>query len=117
MAVAILSGMDAGQIARCVNEDNVSALVKVPGVGKKTAERLVIELRDKLTAPAAGGDLLSPAPSAGPAAGADSEAESALIALGYKPAEATRMVAAAKKAQPQANAQELIRLSLKKVAG
>ncbi|MDO3388809.1 Holliday junction branch migration protein RuvA [Gilvimarinus sp. SDUM040013] len=117
MAVAILSGMDAGQIARCVHEDNVTALVKVPGVGKKTAERLVIELRDKLAAPATGGDLLSPAPSAAASVGADSEAESALIALGYKPTEATRMVAAAKRVQPEASAQELIRLSLKKVAG
>lgn len=117
MAVAILSGMDADQIARCVHEDNVTALVKVPGVGKKTAERLVIELRDKLAAPAGAGDLLSPAAAVSLNEGADSEAESALIALGYKPTEATRMVAAAKKIQPQASAQELIRLALKKVAG
>ncbi|MBU2887383.1 Holliday junction branch migration protein RuvA [Gilvimarinus agarilyticus] len=116
MAVAILSGLDAMQIAHCVHEDNVGALVKVPGVGKKTAERLVIELRDKLPAPA-GGDLLNPEPRARLTTNADSEAESALVALGYKPTEASRMVNAAKKAQPAASAQELIRLSLKKVAG
>lgn len=116
MAVAILSGMDADDIARCVHEDNVAALVKVPGVGKKTAERLVIELRDKIAPSSAPHDLLNP--SAGPAAsGAEEEAESALIALGYKPAEASRMVNAALKTNPAATAQELIRQALRKIAG
>ncbi|UTF60369.1 Holliday junction branch migration protein RuvA [Gilvimarinus sp. DA14] len=116
MAVAILSGMDADDIARCVHEDNVAALVKVPGVGKKTAERLVIELRDKIAPSAAPQDLLNPAAAAVPG-GADEEAESALIALGYKPAEASRMVNAAHKANPTASAQELIRHALRKIAG
>ncbi|WP_020209292.1 Holliday junction branch migration protein RuvA [Gilvimarinus chinensis] len=116
MAVAILSGMDADDIARCVHEDNVAALVKVPGVGKKTAERLVIELRDKIAPSSAPHDLLNP--SAEPAAsGAEEEAESALIALGYKPAEASRMVNAALKTNPAATAQELIRQALRKIAG
>lgn len=117
MAVAILSGMDADQISRCVHEENVSALVKVPGVGKKTAERLVIELRDKLKFVAAGVDLLTPSGVLADSPSADNEAESALIALGYKSTDATRMVAAAQKAEPTASAQELIRLALKKVAG
>ncbi|BFM20980.1 Holliday junction branch migration protein RuvA [Gilvimarinus japonicus] len=118
MAIAILSGMDAEQLARCVHEDNVTALVKVPGVGKKTAERLIIELRDKLVAaPGSGADLLS-----GPVAShADKhdqrdEAESALISLGYKPTEAAKMVATAARANESAGAQELIRLALKRIA-
>ena len=117
MAVAILSGMDASDVARCVHEDNVAALVKVPGVGKKTAERLVIELRDKLAPTQAPTDLLNPAQPTPPPAAQEDEAESALIALGYKPTEASRMVAQAAKQQPRASAQELIRLALKKIAG
>ncbi|MCP8898221.1 Holliday junction branch migration protein RuvA [Gilvimarinus xylanilyticus] len=117
MAVAILSGMDADDVARCVHDDNVSALVKVPGVGKKTAERLVIELRDKISPSGGRADLLNPAAAALTPSDAGEEAESALIALGYKPAEATRMVAAQSKANPAASAQELIRLALRKIAG
>ncbi|WP_339897030.1 Holliday junction branch migration protein RuvA [uncultured Gilvimarinus sp.] len=118
MAVAILSGMDAEQLSRCVHDDNVTALVKVPGVGKKTAERLIIELRDKLVAaPGAGTDLLSD-----PVASGDNprderdEAESALISLGYKPTEAAKMVSTAARTNESAGAQELIRLSLKRIA-
>lgn len=116
MALAILSGMEAKTIARCVAEDNVGALVKVPGVGKKTAERLVIELRDKMGGFA--GDTValaaleqasgSPRP-----ADARDDAEAALIALGYKPADATKAISGAHKASPDANSQELIRLALK----
>jgi Holliday junction DNA helicase RuvA len=118
MAVAILSGMDAGQLSRCVHDDNVAALVKVPGVGKKTAERLIIELRDKLVAPSsAGNDLLSDS-AAAPTATPDGrdEAEGALISLGYKPTEAAKMVAAAARGNESAGTQELIRLALKRIA-
>ncbi len=119
MAIAILSGMEAADLARCVQEDNLTALVKVPGVGRKTAERLMIELRDKLTQwqlPAVGSVSVA-APSHSPAAGvsASEEAESALVALGYKPAEAARMVTAARKEAPDERAQTLIRLALKRL--
>ena len=120
LAVAILSGMEADDIARCVREDKVSALVKVPGVGKKTAERLVIELRDRLKAwepsrrDLAGDDL--PLESVHPDEDRLGEAESALIALGYKPNEATRMIAAAARHQPEAQSQELIRLALRSIS-
>lgn len=116
MALAILSGLDGNALARCVAEDNIGALVKVPGVGRKTAERLVIELRDKL-APQVGdaNDIPLMAASA-PKIDCAGEAESALAALGYKPTEATKMVARACKEQPDADSATLIRLALKSMA-
>lgn len=116
MALAILSGMEASTIARCVSEDNVAALVKVPGVGKKTAERLVIELRDKMDGFGASGGALAAMEQASGApkvVDARDDAEAALIALGYKPTDATKAIAAAHKQAPEAQSQELIRLALK----
>jgi len=95
MALAILSGMDAATLGRCVLEGDTTSLSRLPGIGKKTAERLVIEMRDRLGPLPAGGDAgLEPAE--GFAAGGDppAEAVSALIALGLKPPEASRRVAA-----------------------
>lgn len=96
MALAILSGMDASHFAACVQAGDTAALVKLPGVGKKTAERLVVEMRDKLGDWGDGGPALGGLP---PGAVADvvnpvEEAVSALIALGYKPPDASRMVRA-----------------------
>jgi len=91
LALTILSGMEAGDFARCVQEGDTAALTRLPGVGKKTAERLVVEMRDRL-------DDWQPAPAAAPGpapAGApdpEREAIDALVALGYRPAEAARMV-------------------------
>ena len=91
MAIAILSGMSHDEFIRCVDNDDILGLVKLPGVGKKTAQRLLMEMRDKL-------DNITRAPS-GDRLGAEAsvsemsrEAESALIALGYKPQEASRMI-------------------------
>jgi len=94
MALTILSGMDAGTFAACVQVGDTAALVKLPGVGKKTAERLVVEMRDRL----ADWDT-NAAPGAAASASPDvtnpvEEAVSALIALGYKPQDASRMVRA-----------------------
>lgn len=95
LGIAILSGLDAKSLAYCVERDDVSALVKLPGIGKKTAERLLIELRDKIKVEPEGGELelgsLAPATTEETA---EAEAESALLALGYKPAEASRMIKA-----------------------
>ena len=90
MALAILSGMSADAFVRCIQDNDAAALTRVPGVGKKTAERLVVELRDKLGKGEAGGAEL-PTVSSGPANPVE-EAVSALIALGYKPPDASRMV-------------------------
>lgn len=92
-ALVILSGMSADQFARCVIEGDVTSLVRLPGVGKKTAERLVIELRDRLdTHDSVAHDM--PAMKRSAVATPVDDAQSALIALGYKPAEASRMVQA-----------------------
>ncbi len=118
MAIAILSGMSADDLVVCVRDEGVASLTKVPGVGKKTAERLVIELRDKLIGwqlPET--DLFSEnaTSSAGKEVLRDvrGESESALLALGYKSSEASRLIQNALKLQPNASAEELIRLALR----
>lgn len=90
MALAILSGMSADAFVRCIQDNDATALTRVPGVGKKTAERLIVELRDRLGKGDSGGAELHTS-SAGPANPLE-EAVSALIALGYKPPDASRMV-------------------------
>ncbi len=95
LALLILSGMNADTFARCVQEGDTNALVRLPGIGKKTAERLVVEMRDRIRNPALGVEtsVLSGKPPTLPASALD-DAISALIALGYKPADAGRMVKA-----------------------
>ena len=92
MALGVLSGMTAEEFGKAVQAGDLAALTRLPGVGRKTAERLVVEMRDKLDklgfTPAAGG--MAASASAPP--GADQDAVSALVALGYKPPEASRMV-------------------------
>lgn len=96
MALAILSGMTADEFALCVQAGDVAALTRLPGVGKKTAERLIVEMKDRLEGLSGNAAPLhaSAAPAAGAPADASGDAISALVALGYKPAEATRMVRA-----------------------
>src|SRR5690606_6280124 len=93
LALAIMSGMESVELLRCVRSDNVKALSQIPGIGKKTAERLIIELRDKLTDWDAGasGAATSVLVKTGDRGNA---AECALIALGYKPVEVTRPASA-----------------------
>ena len=112
LALAILSGMEVGDFVRCVQLDDTSSLVKVPGVGKKTAERLLIELRDRLGdwGPSSSGDAAVVA--AVKPAGEFEDAENALIALGYKPQEASRAIAAVD-ADENTSSEELIRLALR----
>jgi len=117
LALTILSGMDARSFTRCVQRDDVSALVALPGVGKKTAERLLVEMRDKLRgwlAQLEGGDEAGAAAPAAPVADIVADAEGALVALGYKPQEASRMVAAVND-DAVADSEELIRRALKSV--
>ena len=95
MALGVLSGMTAEDFGRAVEAGDLAALTRLPGVGKKTAERLVVEMRDKLdkigvhTAPPGGSGVVA---SVSTPAGADEDAVSALIALGYRAPEASRMV-------------------------
>jgi Holliday junction DNA helicase RuvA len=90
MALGILSGISVEGFARCVRAEDSATLVKVPGIGKKTAERLIMEMRDRLGDEA--GARLSAAGDTGRSNSAADEAFGALVALGYKPAEATRML-------------------------
>jgi Holliday junction DNA helicase RuvA len=92
IALAVLSGASVDEFARLVQTSDVAALTRIPGIGKKTAERMVVELRDRAADFSGGG----PALGAGDARDAQSEATTALQALGYKPAEAERMVRAAR---------------------
>jgi Holliday junction DNA helicase RuvA len=96
VALAILSGMDAATLGRCVLEGDTTRLTRLPGIGKKTAERLVIEMRDRLGNLPGGGELGSPLGGASGNGATDpaSEAVSALIALGLKGPEASRRVSA-----------------------
>lgn len=115
MGLAILSGMSFDAFARCVRENDVASLVRLPGVGKKTAERLIVEMRDRLDAKAEGA-LPRPAGDVAQAA-ADpvADAVSALVALGYKPNEASRMVRAV--SCDGLASEEIIRQALKAAAG
>lgn len=112
MALAILSGMSADSFVRCIQDNDAAALTRVPGVGKKTAERLVVELRDKLGKGEAGGVEL-PVVTSGPANPVE-EAVSALIALGYKPPDASRMVRAVE--AKDLGVEEIIRRALQAAA-
>jgi Holliday junction DNA helicase RuvA len=93
LALAILSGMSADEFARCVQDNDAASLTRLPGVGKKTAERLIIEMRDRLADWEGAETTALPNGAAQPVApDAGREAVSALIALGYRPQEASRMV-------------------------
>ncbi len=94
LALAILSGMSADEFARHVAENDIAGLTRLPGVGKKTAERLVIEMRDRLEDWQSGEAASLPAAAASAASQPDPgrEAVTALVALGYRPQEASRMV-------------------------
>jgi len=90
IALALLSGISVAAFAECVQREDIAALTRIPGVGRKTAERLIVEMRDRLSPP-------SPPGGGAPVAvgtSAESEAYGALVALGYRPAEATRLLKA-----------------------
>jgi Holliday junction DNA helicase RuvA len=101
IALAVLSGTSVDEFARLVQASDVAALTRIPGIGKKTAERMVVELRDRAAELAGGGVPGAAALPGDPL----SEAVTALQALGYKPAEADRM---ARKAAAEGDAPEAI---------
>lgn len=110
IALGILSGTTVEGFASCVTTNDTAALTRIPGVGRKTAERLIIEMRDRLA-----NDELVAAPGFVPentAAGAEGEAFSALVALGYKPAEASRLIKAAGVNGDTLTTEDLIRRAL-----
>jgi len=110
MGITILSGLDSHSLARCVMDNEVSTLVKLPGIGKKTAERLLIELRDKV-------QKLTPQDAESSDAikqtnvSIEDEAESALISLGYRPQDAAKAIKHSKLGGQ--SLEQLIKASLK----
>lgn len=90
VALSILSGMTADEFFSCIAQSEVARLTKVPGIGKKTAERLVVELKDKVDA-LAGGSVQAGLP-VDDNSSVRAQAEEALQALGYKPAEAKKLL-------------------------
>jgi holliday junction DNA helicase RuvA len=105
IALGVLSGMSVEGFTRCVLGEDVTTLTRIPGIGRKTAERLIIEMRDRVKSGTA------PSGSAGRPAASDpqSEAFDALVALQYKPAEATRLLKAIVGTH---TTEELIRMAL-----
>jgi Holliday junction DNA helicase RuvA len=111
IGLALLSGISVEAFAMCVQNQDVAALVRVPGIGRKTAERLLVEMRDRLApseAYAVGAVVVQPE------ASPQSEAFGALVALGYRPAEATRLLKAA--GPGTHSTEELIRRALQSAA-
>jgi holliday junction DNA helicase RuvA len=115
IALAILSGVSVEGFHRSVESQDVAALVRIPGIGRKTAERLVVEMRDRLQAvgmPLTAAEGVGGAAAAAPSA--HSEAYGALIALGYKPAEVIRLL---KAVDPSVSStEEMIRHALRSAA-
>ena len=110
MGLAILSTMSVSDFQRCVEYEDAAMLVKIPGVGKKTAERLIIEMRDKIDkAPVEPG-----APKVVVEANPRSEAVDALIALGYKAGEVNKLIGNLD--VDGKSAEDIIRLALRQVA-
>lgn len=111
LALTILSGMETQLFISCVQAGDAAALVKLPGIGKKTAERLIIELRDRLALSAE--TLTMAATTAAIPASPVEDAVSALVGLGYKPQDASRMVRSLETAN--LSSEEIIRGALQSV--
>nr|WP_298171571.1 Holliday junction branch migration protein RuvA [uncultured Pseudomonas sp.] len=114
LALALMSGLEVDELVRCVQAQDTSVLVKIPGVGKKTAERLLVELKDRFkaweTVPGMTPLVVEPR-GKGAVISAENDAVSALISLGYKPQEASRAVSAIK--EEGLSSEDLIRRALK----
>ncbi|AMB85988.1 Holliday junction ATP-dependent DNA helicase RuvA [Pseudomonas agarici] len=117
LALALMSSLEVDELVRCVSAQDTSALVKVPGVGKKTAERLLVELKDRFKAWETVPSMFALVPNQPdgsppvPVASAETDAVSALISLGYKPQEASKAVSAIK--EKGLSSEDMIRRALK----
>jgi Holliday junction DNA helicase RuvA len=112
MALAIVSGMTVNEFSQYIHASDVTALTRLPGVGKKTAERLIIEMRDRLTEVESNNSSNSATTASAPSQKQiEDEAVTALVALGYKPPQASRMVASI--SNENLSAEEMIRMALK----
>jgi len=116
LGLAILSGMEVDEFVRTVRNNDVATLVNMPGIGKKTAERLIVEMRDRLAEWEVSATVGAGSEARSGASAVTKDAETALISLGYKPMQAARAIAQVTKDKPGvANSEELIRLALQSV--
>ena len=115
LALGILSSISSDEFARSVLDNDCATLVKLPGIGKKTAERLIIEMRDRL-ADWQLSDGTTPSTIKTKVNDAHNDAVSALISLGYRPQEASRLVGLIDDTE-QLDSEALIRAALKQVVG
>jgi Holliday junction DNA helicase RuvA len=109
LAMSILSTLEANELGAAVRAGDHARLTRIPGIGKKTAERLVLELRDKFAGAA------TPA-AAAKRPGGSQAVSSALVNLGYKPAEADRAAEDAARAHPGAGVADLVKAALRILA-
>ena len=116
LALAVLSGMSVNNFKGAVVNSDVAALSKISGLGKKTAERIVLELKDKVGVTAAW-EAASAAHAPTPEQERANEAVLALIALGYKQVEAHRIIRDLQEKERDKSAEELVKLALKQIAG
>jgi Holliday junction DNA helicase RuvA len=114
LALTILSGQSAEEFHRCIHDNDVQALVRLPGIGKKTAERLIIEMRDRLPDSEVNSEAGSSLTPHQTAKNPKQEAISALCALGYKPQDANKMVQNIP--QQDNSCEQIIRLALQSVS-
>jgi holliday junction DNA helicase RuvA len=110
LAQVVLSGLPADDLLQAIAGGDIARLTRIPGVGKKTAERMVVELRDKLQA------LAKEAAPAKPTAASDDDLVAALVNLGYKLAQAERAVVDARRDAPKATFHELLPLALRRLS-
>ena len=121
-ALAILSGMETDSFVHCILHDDVAMLSRIPGIGKKTAERLIVEMRDRLSdwqaqelPQAVAADVIQISEQKITAQQAEQDAIDALVALGYRPAEANKAVAKIVKDTTDLPSDQIIRQALQKI--
>jgi len=112
MAIVILSGLSADEFSQCIADNDVAALTRLPGIGKKTAERLIVEMQDRVQKLPGDTGSATAAGSAGSAGSQQGQAIAALEALGFKNTEARKMV----KSASGETVEEIIRDALKSVS-
>jgi Holliday junction DNA helicase RuvA len=115
LSLTILSSVDASEFARCVVNNDTASLTRVPGIGKKTAERLIIEMRDKVSALDTAMPMSQPlTPESASRRQVTQDAVSALVALGYRPQEASKAVS--KVDDGHMSSEDIIRHALREIA-
>lgn len=112
LALSILSGVQPGDLVQAIRQSNLARLTAIPGVGKKTAERVVVELRDKLDGHAV---EIAAAPAAAPMTTAAEDVLSALVNLGYNRAIAEKAVAKAATKHPEGTFDDLFKACMKSI--